>query len=105
MNLFHGNDDQSGVCRDAHAEEFAMVRTTFATISAAVIMSALFAPAEAAANTLNIHVRPNIPINTTLHVDVKPRLYRDVVLVDSCGSPLKPKGRSLGVRKRCQLDD
>ncbi len=44
---------------------------------------------RAGANTLNVHVRPNLPVNTTLHVDVKPRLYRDVVLAESCGT--RPK--------------
>lgn len=82
-----------------------MVRTIFAMISAAVVLTTFFAPAEAGANTLNIHLRPNLPVNTTLHVDVKPRLYRDVVLVESCGNLPKHNDRGLGARKRCRLDD
>jgi hypothetical protein len=82
-----------------------MVRAVFSMISAAVIMMALFRPVEAVANTLNIHVRPHIPINTTLHVDVKPRLYRDVVVVESCDTSPKRKDRSLSLRKRCGVDD
>jgi hypothetical protein len=83
-----------------------MIRTAFSMVGVAGLLTAIFAPAEAGANTLNIHVRPNLHINTTLHVDVKPRLYRDVVFAESCVS--RPKRYDHGattVRKRCRLDD
>lgn len=76
-----------------------MVRAVFAMISA------LFRPVQAGANTLNIHVRPHIPINTTLRVNVTPQLYRDVVVVESCDAIPKRKDRSFNARKRCGVDD
>ncbi|MEH2509263.1 hypothetical protein V1291_000617 [Nitrobacteraceae bacterium AZCC 1564] len=73
-------------------------------IGVAGLLTAIFAPAEAGANTLNIHVRPHLRINTTLHVDIKPRLYRDVILAESCVSHPKRNDHGTSARKRC-LDD
>ncbi|WP_424631876.1 hypothetical protein [Bradyrhizobium sp. SYSU BS000235] len=72
---------------------------------AAGLLAAILAPAKAGANTLNIHVRPHLQVNTTLHVDVKPRLYRDVAFTESCVNYPKRNDHSATVRKRCRLDD
>ena len=82
-----------------------MVRTVFPMVGATGLLAAIFAPAEAGANTLNINVRPHLHINTTLHVDVKPRLYRDVVFVESCGHLRKRTGQGGSVQKWCRPDD
>jgi len=82
-----------------------MVRTVVSMISAALILTAFFASAEAGANTLNIRIQPHLAANTTLHVDVKPRLYRDVVLVESCNNLPKRNDRGLSARKHCRSDD
>jgi hypothetical protein len=87
-----------------HPEEPRMVRTAFTTITAAGLMTIAFAPATVSASTLNIQVRPNIQVNTTLHVEVKPRLYHDVILTDSCVNHQKRSGHGIVTRKRCQWD-
>lgn len=82
-----------------------MARIVFCMMSAAVVLSAFLTSAEAGANTLNIQVRPHLPTLTTLHVEVKPRLYRDIVLVESCGNVPRRNDHGVSARKRCRLDD
>jgi hypothetical protein len=102
MNLFQGGCDQSSTCRNAHSGEPVMVWTVFAAGVAGLL--AVLAPAMVSANTLNMNVRPSIQVNTTLHVDVKPRLYQDVVLTESCVNHQKHNDQGPVPRKRCHLD-
>lgn len=82
-----------------------MIRTVFSMVGVAGLLTATLVPAAAAANILNIHMRPNLHINTTLHVDVKPRLYRDVVFAESCVNHPKRDDHGPTARKRCRLAD
>lgn len=79
-----------------------MVRTVFSASLAGLFAGLV--PAMVSANTLNMNVRPSIQVNTTLHLDVKPRLYQDVVLTESCVNHQKRNDQGPVPRKRCRLD-
>lgn len=65
-----------------------MTRTVLILLRVAAVSAISLAPAAALAASINMNstmsVRPHVQFNLPLHIDVKPRVYRDIDVLDPC---------------------
>lgn len=82
-----------------------MTRTDLIMLRVAVVLAILFAPAAAFAASINFNptaaARPHVQFNLPLHIDVKPRVYRDIDVLDPCRDDARVK--TTRQRRVCQL--